>query len=172
MNIAVIGVGHVGLTISACLALKNHNVICYDNDDEKISNIIEGKMPFYEPKLHSILLHGMNNHLLRFTTDTQMALQECDICFIAVGTPIDLDGSVILNPLYEAIDEIAYYATDSMIIAIKSTVPVGTTKILQERISSLSDKRKRKSDVSVVMNPEFLSEGNSCHDFLYPARYP
>lgn len=163
MEIAVIGTGYVGLVAGVCFADVGHKVTCVDNNPEKISALIDGKIPIYEPGLDDILKSAKSR--IEFTMDIKMALDHSEVVFIAVGTPEKADGSADLGPTFSVIEEICYKATTPKLIVLKSTVPVGTNKKVQDFIKAHSQQPHE-----VVNNPEFLKEGAAIDDFLRPDR--
>ena len=165
MQICVTGVGYVGLVTGACLAEAGNNVICVDNDTEKIAGLKTGVIPIYEPGLTEIVKHNAKLCRLHFTTDLKYGVDNSNIIFIAVGTPSAEDGSSDLSAILSVANGIADKLSDYRIIATKSTVPVGTSQKVSEMIKS-------KTDVpfDYVSNPEFLKEGAAVEDFMSPDR--
>ena len=163
MKIAVIGTGYVGLVAGVCFADAGHTVICVDRDTHKIAQLVEGKIPIYEPGLEE-LLH-QSGPRLKFVTDLKVATDEAEVIFIAVGTPEKEDGSADLGPTMAVVNAICGAATSKKFIVLKSTVPVGTAKQIKARISDVSSVAHE-----VVSNPEFLKEGAAIEDFLRPDR--
>jgi len=167
MKIAVVGTGYVGLVTGACLANLGNDVICVDIDDERISNLRRGIMPFFEPGLREIVETNIAQKRLMFTTDSQLAIENSDIIFIAVGTPSGNDGKADMSAVFQVADTIARFANGYKVIVMKSTVPVGTSHKLKEH---LAEKMKEKHEFDVVSNPEFLREGEAVQDFTVPDR--
>jgi UDPglucose 6-dehydrogenase len=167
MKITLVGTGHVGLVTGACLAEVGHEVTCYDIDHNKIKMLKRGKVPFFEPGLTELINKNIENGRLSFTYNVQDALSTNKIIYITVGTPIGLDGKVDLHYLYDAANQIAKYITKKVIIVIKSTVPIGTNRIIKERIEATS---KYEISVEMVSNPEFLREGSGIHDTFFADR--
>ena len=165
MQICVTGIGYVGLVTGACLAEAGNNVICVDNDTEKIAGLKTGVIPIYEPGLTEIVKHNAKLGRLHFTTDLKYGVDNSNIIFIAVGTPSAEDGSSDLSAILSVANGIADKLSDYRIIATKSTVPVGTSQKVSEMIKS-------KTDVpfDYVSNPEFLKEGAAVEDFMSPDR--
>ncbi len=166
MKITVIGTGYVGLVSGVCFAKLGHNVICVDKDESKISKLLQGEIPIYEPQLKELLAQVSDNKKITFSTDLASALKESSVVFIAVGTPQDEDGSADLSYVMAAAQEIARFSTDYKLIVTKSTVPVKTGEKLREVIS----KANPSLDFSVASNPEFLREGCAIDDFMNPDR--
>lgn len=165
MNISIIGVGYVGLVAGTCFADMGNNVICVDNNIEKISKLKEGVIPIYEPGLEELVRTNTNENRLKFSSDLDYAVKNSDVCFIAVGTPQDEDGSADLKYVLEVAKQIALSMNGYKVIVDKSTVPVGTAEKVAEVI-----KENSKYDFDVVSNPEFLKQGNAVDDFLSPDR--
>ncbi|MBI2137343.1 UDP-glucose/GDP-mannose dehydrogenase family protein [Candidatus Woesearchaeota archaeon] len=167
MKIAVIGTGYVGLVTGSCLSNLGNDVICVDIDDERISNLRRGVMPFFEPGLRELVELNSAQKRLMFTTDSQLAVENSDVIFIAVGTPSGKDGKADLGAVFQVADTIARFMNGYKVIVMKSTVPVGTCRKLREYVAS-----RVKGDVSfdVVSNPEFLREGEAVQDFMMPDR--
>lgn len=165
MRITVIGTGYVGLVAGACLADMGNDVICVDNNDEKLKKLEQGIIPIYEPGLEELVKSNMLENRLSFTSDIDMAVKKSEVCFIAVGTPQDEDGSADLHYVLGVAEEIAKAMNGYKVIVDKSTVPVGTAEKVTEIIRKHTD-----YDFDVVSNPEFLKQGNAVDDFLMPDR--
>ncbi len=165
MNIAVIGTGYVGLVTGACLAESGNNVICVDIDEEKIRSLEKAKVPFYEPGLEDIVKKNLSEKRLCFTTDIKKAVENSLIIFIAVGTPPGKDGSADTSAVLNVAKSIGENLNSYKIVATKSTVPVGTTEMIQNEIKSTTDVA-----FDVASNPEFLKEGAAVEDFMKPDR--
>lgn len=165
MKITVIGTGYVGLVAGACLADMGNDVICVDNNEEKLKKLEQGIIPIYEPGLEELVKSNVLENRLSFTSDIDMAVKKSEVCFIAVGTPQDEDGSADLHYVLGVAEEIAKAMNGYKVIVDKSTVPVGTAKQVTELI-----KQYTKYDFDVVSNPEFLKQGNAVDDFLSPDR--
>jgi UDPglucose 6-dehydrogenase len=166
MQIAVIGSGYVGLVAAAGFAEIGHNVVCVDNDLEKIATLNAGGMPIHEDYLQEVVCrhHGKT---LFFSSSLADAVVEAKVIFIAVGTPAAPDGEVDLSYVESAAREIARCATGHKLIVEKSTVPVYTSEWIRLILDSNS---RRASTFDVASNPEFLREGTAVTDFLYPDR--
>ena len=165
MHIAVVGSGYVGLVAATCLSEMGNNVICVDNNKDKIDNLNRGILPIYEPGLKTMIERNTLENRLIFTTDIAIAVKKSSIIFIAVGTPPDEDGSADLKHVLAVASDIARYMDGSRIVVNKSTVPVGTADIVTEQIKKGTD-----HEVYVVSNPEFLKEGSAIDDFMKPDR--
>lgn len=167
MRISMIGSGYVGLVSGACFAELGFHVTCVDRDLHRIAELEAGRVPIFEPGLGALIEKQRRAGRLVFTTDTAHAVRSTDIIFIAVGTPPRVtDGHADLAYLLTAIDEIAPHLDGCKAIAIKSTVPVGTGRIVKQRLRSAAP----TSDFVVCSNPEFLREGAAIADFLNPDR--
>lgn len=170
MQILMVGTGYVGLVTAACLSEMGHHVICLDIDALKIANLKEGILPIYEPGLKELVDRNRAAGRLSFTTNYPEGVRLSDICFIAVPTPSLEDGSCDLRFIYAAASEIARHMDSSKIIVNKSTVPVGTAKLIKERISKILAQREVEVPFDVVSNPEFLKEGCAIGDCMKPDR--
>jgi UDPglucose 6-dehydrogenase len=167
MKVSIYGAGYVGLVSAVCLADLGHDVCCLDVDAAKIAALRQGQVPIYEPGLAELLSKNLQSGRIRFTADFNEAVSFSTLQIIAVGTPAAIDGSVDLQQVIAVIDQMAMRLRENTIIVIKSTVPVGTTTMLQAKIN-----KNLSPDISVcvVSNPEFLKEGSAVHDFLHPDR--
>ena len=170
MNLTVIGTGYVGLVSGACFAEMGNTVTCIDVDQKKIENLKKGIIPIYEPGLEPMVQRNIRNNTLRFSTELAGHLDQCDIAFIAVGTPMGEDGSADLQYVLAVAREIGKQMTHPLIIVDKSTVPVGTADMVNEAIEIELQKRNEKIEFHVVSNPEFLKEGDAINDFMKPDR--
>ncbi len=169
-NILVIGTGYVGLVSGACLSEFGMNVICMDNDLDKIEKLKSGEMPIYEPGLYDIVKKNMNQGRLSFTSDLKYAVENSRVIFIAVGTPPLEDGSADLQYVLDAACEVAEYMNEYKIIVDKSTVPVGTGQKVKAKVRDVLNARNVNYDFDIVSNPEFLREGAAVKDFTHPDR--
>jgi len=165
MKISVVGSGYVGLVTGACFADSGNDIICVDNDKNKIAMLKENRIPIYEPGLRDIVERNVEEGRLKFTTDLEEGVKDSLIIFIAVGTPSDTDGSADLSAVLSVAGNIGEIMNGYKIVVVKSTVPVGTCDKVREAI-----KAKTKEDFDVVSNPEFLKEGAAIDDFLKPDR--
>ena len=169
-KIAVLGTGYVGLVSGAMFADFGHTVICVDIDEKKIQSLKNGKIPIFEPGLETVVRSNSFYKRLDFTTDTRYAVENSDIIFIAVGTPQGDDGTADLQYVLAAAEDIAGHMNGYKIIVDKSTVPVGTSRLVRERIASVLARRGAAHEFDVVSNPEFLREGSAVYDFTHPDR--
>lgn len=170
MNIAIVGTGYVGLVSGACFADTGASVTCVDVDAEKIERIKRGEIPIYEPGLDELVLKNVKAGRLRFTTSLESVLNEQQIIFSAVGTPPDEDGSADLKYVLQVARTIGQHLDKYMVVVTKSTVPVGTAKLVRQTIQAELDKRHADIMFDVASNPEFLKEGNAIKDFMSPDR--
>ncbi|MBU4321441.1 MAG: UDP-glucose/GDP-mannose dehydrogenase family protein [Thermodesulfovibrionales bacterium] len=170
MKISIIGTGYVGLVTGACMAQMGNSVFCVDVDRKKIENLKRGIIPIYEPGLEPLVAENYKAGTLRFTTDIEEAIDNSEICCIAVGTPMGEDGSADLQHVLQAAGDIGKNMERYIIIANKSTVPVGTADKVRDVVRSELNKRKVKIPFDVVSNPEFLKEGAAVEDFMRPDR--
>ena len=170
MNIGVIGTGYVGLVQGVILAEFGMNVTCMDVITEKIEMLKRGELPIYEPGLKEILDKNVKAKRLRFTTDIKDTTENCDVIIVAVGTPPKDDGSADLQYVLQVAKEIAENMNEYKVIVNKSTVPVGTGKLVEKTIRKLLKEREVGFEFDVVSNPEFLREGKAVGDCLTPDR--
>lgn len=170
MNIAVVGIGYVGLVSSACFAEMGVNVICVDVDKEKIIQLQSGKIPIYEPGLDEMVVRNVSAGRLLFTTDLLSCIDEVEIVFSAVGTPPDEDGSADLQYVLEVARAFGRSINKYTVLVTKSTVPVGTSKKVKDVIQEELRKRDVNIEFDVASNPEFLKEGTALKDFMSPDR--
>jgi len=170
MKISVIGTGYVGLVSGTCFAEMGNDVICVDIDEKKVNSLKEGIVPIYEPGLERMVLENYKKGTLNFTTDIKDALDNSNICFIAVGTPMGEDGSADLQYVLAVATSIGQNMKHHMFIVDKSTVPVGTADRVRETIQNELDKRESDLTFDVISNPEFLKEGDAISDFMKPDR--
>ncbi len=167
MDLAIIGSGYVGLVTGACFADVGHNVICVDNDLEKIEALQGGKVPIYEPGLEEVIHRNVSAHRLRFTNSIREGVEKAQIIFIAVPTPQQPNGDVDLRFLEKVAREIAGVLTDYRVIVDKSTVPVKTGEKVAESIKRYN---RHGASFDIVSNPEFLREGCAVADLMRPDR--
>lgn len=167
MNLTIIGTGYVGLVTGACFAEVGHQVVCVDNDAEKIRLLQGGGIPIYEPGLEKLVKENTAAGRLSFTTRTAEGVEKSNVIFIAVPTPPLPDGSVDLSFIEKVAREIAGAMTTYRIVVDKSTVPVRTGEKVAETIKRYC---KARVDFDVVSNPEFLREGFAVEDLMKPDR--
>jgi UDPglucose 6-dehydrogenase len=167
MDLAIIGSGYVGLVTGACFADVGHNVVCVDNDLQKIEVLQGGRVPIYEPGLEEVIHRNVSAHRLRFTSSIREGVENSQIIFIAVPTPQQPDGDVDLSFLEKVAREIAGVLSDYRVIVDKSTVPVKTGEKVAESIKRYN---RHGAKFDVVSNPEFLREGCAVADLMHPDR--
>ena len=170
MKIGVVGTGYVGLVQGVIMAEFGLNVICMDVSEEKINSLKNGGIPIYEPGLKELLEKNMKVERIEFTTDMKYTTENSDVIFIAVGTPPALDGSADLHFVLEVATNIGKYMNGYKVVVDKSTVPVGTGKLVRETIQKELNNRNLDYEFDIVSNPEFLREGKAVGDCLRPDR--
>jgi UDPglucose 6-dehydrogenase len=170
MQICVIGTGYVGLVAGACLAEAGHLVTCVDNNAAKIAQLADGVVTIHEPGLPSLVSRNLARGRLSFTTDLARAANSARLYFIAVGTPSNADGSADITQVLEVARLIGRFVSTRIVVAVRSTVSVGTTERVEAVILEQFRRRSAKAAVDVAYNPEFLREGNAINDFMRPDR--
>jgi len=164
MRLVAFGAGYVGLVTGTGMAELGHEVLCVDIDPDKIQRLNDGVVPIYEPGLTDLIRRNERSGRLRFSIEVAPPFDEADVYFIAVGTPPTDGGGADTRAVMAAADQIARTAKRKALVAIKSTVPVGTCDAVQERVN------RAKVPLEVVSNPEFLKEGAAVSDFFRPDR--
>jgi UDPglucose 6-dehydrogenase len=163
----MIGAGYVGLVSGACFAEFGASVICVDKALERIESLAVGKAPIYEPGLDDLIQRNVNAGRLIFTTDLASAVGAAEAIFIAVGTPFRRgDGHADLSYVFAAAREIASFAQDGAVIVTKSTVPVGTGRMVADILTEV----RPDAGFHIASNPEFLREGSAIADSMRPDR--
>ncbi len=170
MKIAIVGTGYVGLVSGTCFAEMGVDVTCVDIDKKKIENLTNGIIPIYEPGLEDMVLRNVKAERLHFTSQLTDVLNDVQVVFSAVGTPPDADGSADLKYVLEVAATIGKNMTQYILLVTKSTVPVGTAKLVRQTIQNELDKRGLSIEFDVASNPEFLKEGDAINDFMSPDR--
>ncbi len=170
MKLAIIGTGYVGLVSGACFAEMGNTVTCVDIDRKKIENLKKGIVPIYEPGLTLMVERNIEKESLLFSTSLKESIQDASIVFIAVGTPMESDGSADLSHVLSVAKEIGATMNHKLLIVGKSTVPVGTADMVKKTIQSELEKRSLSLKFEVISNPEFLKEGDAINDFMKPDR--
>ncbi len=167
MRIAMVGTGYVGLVSGACFSEFGLDVICVDRDEKKIKDLNSGIIPIFEPGLDVLVRNNFASGRLKFTTNLKKSIRESEVVFIAVGTPSRRgDGHADLTYVYDVAKEIAKTIDSYKVIAMKSTVPVGTGREVQKIIQDVNP----NAEFDIVSNPEFLREGSAINDFMRPDR--
>ncbi|HEX8327785.1 MAG TPA: UDP-glucose/GDP-mannose dehydrogenase family protein [Hymenobacter sp.] len=170
MKIAIVGTGYVGLVTGTCFAEVGIDVTCIDIDQKKIDNLHKGILPIYEPGLEEMVTRNVEKGRLNFSTNLAEAIVDCDVAFIAVGTPPGEDGSADLKYVLAVARGIGENMNSYGVIVTKSTVPVGTAAKVRAEIEKALEKRGVDVEFDVASNPEFLKEGAAIDDFLKPDR--
>ena len=165
MKLCVVGTGYVGLVVGTCFAESGNDVICVDIDQHKVAELRDGKVPIYEPGLEELIRRNTADGRLRFTTDLSNAVKEGLVCFVAVGTPADTDGSADVRMVLQAATDVARVMPGYRVVVLKSTVPVGTADQVRETMTAHT-----AHPFDVISNPEFLKEGAAVEDFMKPDR--
>ncbi len=170
MNITVIGTGYVGLVTGACFSKMGNKVYCVDIDELKIKNLKNGILPIFEPHLGTMVKNGQEKGDLMFTTQIKEALDDTNIIFIAVGTPMAEDGSANLDYIFAAAKDIAENITNDSLVVVKSTVPIGTCFKVKDYIENILKENNSSVKIDIASNPEFLKEGRAIEDCMHPDR--
>ena len=172
MKLTIVGTGYVGLVTGACFASTGNDVTCLDVDESKIDRLKRGECPIFEYGLPDLLERNSKAGRLHFTTNQRDAYRNAEVIFICVGTPPSEDGSADTKHVLAVAEQIAKVFEESggagrrpAVVVVKSTVPVGTTNKVKERLASLT-----KAPFSIANNPEFLKEGAAVADFMRPDR--
>jgi UDPglucose 6-dehydrogenase len=166
-NVAVIGAGYAGLAVSIGLAHFGTTVRCLDIDEKKIAMLSRGEVPIHEPGMEEKLRFQLAARRLCFSTDVADGIRFADVVFIAVGTPANEEGMPDVSAVFSVVDMIRQYMNKDIMVVVKSTVPIGTCKVIRDRLQAAAE---GKFACHVVANPEFLREGYAIHDFLHPER--
>ncbi|MBF0143992.1 MAG: UDP-glucose/GDP-mannose dehydrogenase family protein [Magnetococcales bacterium] len=167
MRVVMIGTGYVGLVTGACFSEFGVDVTCLDTDTAKIEALNRGEIPIYEPGLENLVRNNARAGRLHFTTEAASALADCDVVFIAVGTPERRgDGAADLSYVFSAARTVAQHITRFAVVVTKSTVPVGTSRQVAEEIR----RQNPEAQFAMASNPEFLREGSAIEDFMRPNR--
>ncbi|MFA4884245.1 MAG: UDP-glucose/GDP-mannose dehydrogenase family protein [Candidatus Margulisiibacteriota bacterium] len=171
MKVCVIGTGYVGLVTGACLADFGNEVSCVDIDRKKIANLKNGVVDFFELGLRELILKNVAANRLFFTHELAKSITSASVVFITVGTPPLPNGEADLSAIIEVSRKVANILkskrSDFRVVVVKSTVPVGTSEMVEKLMIKAGLSRK---NFEVVSNPEFLREGKAVFDFLHPDR--
>lgn len=186
MRVCVIGTGYVGLVTGVCLSHIGHNVICIDNNEEKVKLMKSGQSPIYEPGLSELMKSSMESERLEFSSDLEHGVDNSDILFIAVGTPALPTGDSDTRYVEAVARGIGAHLKEGYkVIVNKSTVPIGSGDWVRmivldgvaERQKSLvaagggeAPPASITAQFDVVSNPEFLREGSAVYDTFNPDR--
>lgn len=170
MKVTIVGTGYVGLVTGTCFAEVGVDVTCVDNDIQKVTNLNQGIVPIYEPGLDDLIHKNTEAGRLHFTTSLHDCLDEADAVFLAVGTPPGEDGNADLRHVEAVASEIGKNMNKYLLVVNKSTVPVGTAKLVADVIKRELKTRGKSIEFDVASNPEFLKEGSAIKDFMGPDR--
>ncbi len=173
MKVSIIGLGYVGCTTAACLSYNGIDVVGVDIHQKKVDLINSGSGTFKEDLIHELIRTAVNNKHLRATIDEKEAILHSDVTFICVGTPSKPDGNVDLGALENtcvSVGSVLRLKNGFHTVVIRSTVPPGTTEKVLIPVLENTSKKKAFEDFDVCVNPEFMREGTSVHDFSYPSR--
>ena len=166
-HIAIIGTGYVGLVSGSGISDFGHKVICADISGEKIKMLQAGKMPIYEPGLNELVDRNIKAERLSFSTDVGKTIRDSEVIFISVSTPQSENGEADISAVKAVAKIIGKNLNERKVICTKSTVPIGTGKIVSEIIN---ENKSTETEFEYVSNPEFLREGSAVKDFLWPDR--
>ncbi len=167
MKIAIIGTGYVGLVSGVCFSDFGHDVVCVDKDQDKLAKLNASQVPIFEPGLDVLMAKNVAAGRLSFSSNLKQAVDGADAVFIAVGTPTRRgDGHADLTFVMAAAEEIAQALTDYTVVVTKSTVPVGTNRLVRQTILNA----RPEANFDIASNPEFLREGAAIDDFMRPDR--
>ena len=170
MKITIVGTGYVGLVTGTCFAEMGVHVQCIDIDTQKIESLNKGQIPIYEPGLDTLVSKNVASGRLQFGTDLVSVIDNTDVVFSAVGTPPDENGSADLKYVLDVARIVGQNMKKYLLFVTKSTVPVGTAKLVRETIAEELKKRKLEIPFDIASNPEFLKEGAAIDDFMRPDR--
>jgi UDPglucose 6-dehydrogenase len=170
VRVAIVGSGYVGLVSGAGLSDVGHHVICMDIDAKRIEALLLGVMPIYEPGLEEMVGRNVAEGRLEFTTSIARAVDHAEVLFIAVGTPPGEDGSADLSHVLAVAAAVGDHLAAPLLVAVKSTVPVGTCERVRNAIAERLASRGVEAAFLVASNPEFLKEGAAIADFMKPDR--
>jgi UDPglucose 6-dehydrogenase len=170
MQITVVGLGYVGLVTATCLARLGQQVLGLESDERKLRLLEAGQAPYYEPHLQAELVQQQGEGRLTFTTDPAGALHRPDVVMICVGTPSRASGDANLDAVDSVVTSIGDHLERPTVVALRSTVPVGTTRRLERALNDRLAARSGPAGVPIFANPEFLRTGRALEDFLHPSR--
>ena len=170
MNVTIFGTGYVGLVAGACFAEMGNRVLCVDVDEDRIAILNDGRVPIYEPGLPALVAANRAAGRLTFGADAKAGAMHADVAFLAVGTPARNNGSTDLGQVFAVAASIGQHMDHPLVVATKSTVPVGTADEIERIIQAQLDGRAVDLRFAVASNPEFLKEGAAVADFMKPDR--
>jgi UDPglucose 6-dehydrogenase len=165
-DVAVVGAGYVGLTTAACLAHLGHSVTCADIDEQRVRALSKGEVPILEEGLPALVAEGLAARRLRFVVGASTAARTAEFVFLCVQTPQSENGAADLSAVETVVREIASSLRPGTVVVNKSTMPVGSTRLVSRALSEAG----ASTEIGVASNPEFLREGTAVRDFLHPAR--
>ena len=166
-HIAIIGTGYVGLVSGSGISDFGHKVICADIDEEKIKVLQAGILPIYEPGLDELVDRNTKAERLSFSTNVEKTIRDSEVIFIAVSTPQSENGEADISAVKAVAKTIGQNLNSRKVVCTKSTVPIGTGKLVT---SIINENNPEKMEFDYVSNPEFLREGSAVKDFLWPDR--
>ena len=166
-HIAIIGTGYVGLVSGSGISDFGHKVICADIDEEKIKMLQTGKIPIYEPGLDELVERNTKAERLSFSIDVGKTIRDSEVIFIAVSTPQSKNGEADISAVKAVAKTIGQNLNSRKVVCTKSTVPIGTGKLVR---SIINENNPEKMEFDYISNPEFLREGSAVKDFLWPDR--
>ena len=169
MRIAVVGLGYVGLVTATCLARLGQRVAGIERDERRVAKLLAGEVPYYEPHLAPDLAAQLGSGALTFTSDPSAGLADAEMVMICVGTPSDPEGRADLKDVTSVVQSVGEHVNGDPVIALRSTVPVGTTRRLESELNAVRGRRGLTA-VPIFANPEFLRTGRAIEDFLRPSR--
>ncbi|NLA24092.1 MAG: UDP-glucose/GDP-mannose dehydrogenase family protein, partial [Bacteroidales bacterium] len=170
MKVVIVGTGYVGLVSGACFAEMGVHTVCVDIDKKKIENLKKGIIPIWEPGLEDMVKRNYESGRLEFSTSIKESIPNAEALFIAVGTPPDEDGSADLQYVLSVAKELGENLNDYIVVVTKSTVPIGTSEKVRNKVREELDKRNLNIKFDVASNPEFLKEGSAIDDCMHPDR--
>ncbi len=163
-RIAVIGAGYVGLVVAGLFAAWGHRVTCFEKSPKRLRQLQQGQCPIFEPGLPDLLREEQAAG--RLTFERRVDVGGFEFIFICVGTPSNQGGAAKLDQVFDAADAAGRTLDAQALVVLKSTVPVGTCELVEERIGAKAGGKP----FAVVSNPEFLREGSAVHDAQKPDR--
>lgn len=168
MEITVVGTNYVALVSAACFADMGNRVLILDDNVKRIDALQQGQTPLYEPGLDGILNDNIQAGRLSFSQNYSQISKDCQLFYIAAETPSARDGSADLTQLWLAVDQLSEHIKHDTLIVTASTVPVGTSELIKQRV--LNQLNNSSFNIDIVANPQFLKEGAAVDDFNRPDR--
>lgn len=170
LEITVVGTNYIGLVSAACFAEMGNRVLCLESNEPCISQLQQGQTPIFEPSLDSILTENQQAGRLSYSHNFSDISSQCQLFYLAVETPSARDGSADLTALWQAIDLIAQQIQQDALVITASTVPVGTSELIKQRVLDQLAEQDKSFNIDIVANPQFLKEGSAVEDFNRPDR--